>query len=65
LTRKLHPYLGSEELGGRVDIGVVGGDMDVPVDVIFGNSLDDSLGSFDVDILEGEVSNAVSQAVIS
>jgi len=32
--------------------------MDVPVDVIFGNGLNDSLGPFDVDILEGEVSNA-------
>ncbi len=29
--------------------------MDVSIDVILGGGLDDSLGSFDVDILEGEV----------
>jgi len=51
-------YLRSEELGGRVDIRVVGGDMDEPVDIVFGNGLGDPLGSLDVDILVREVPEA-------
>lgn len=38
--------------------------MDVPVNVVFGNGLGDSLGSLNVDIFVGEVPTGGSQSKI-
>lgn len=43
------------ELGGRVDIDAMGRHMDVTVDIVLGNSLNDTFRAFDVYILKREV----------
>ena len=48
-------YLRSVEFGGRVGVGVVGRDVDIPVDIVLGGGLNDPLGSLDMHVFEREV----------
>ena len=52
--------LGSEVLGGRVLVRVVRGDVDIPVDIVLGGGLHNSLDTVDVNISVGEVPAFVS-----
>jgi hypothetical protein len=47
--------LGGEVLGGRVPVGVVGGDVDESVYIVLGNGVGDALSTINVDVSEGEV----------
>jgi hypothetical protein len=45
----------TKEFGWGVFIGIVGGDVDESVHVVFGYCFGYSFGAFDVDVFEGEV----------
>jgi hypothetical protein len=52
--------LGSEELGGRVPAGIVGGNVNEAVDIVLGDSIRNALNTVHMDILVGEVPDIVS-----
>jgi len=58
----LSPSLGGKEAGLGVGVGVVGGHVDVAVDVVLGHGLDNPLCSLNVDILQAEVLGRVIPA---
>ena len=48
-------YLGAQETGGRVDVGVHGRHLDEAVDIVLLGKLGENTGSLDVNISEREV----------
>lgn len=54
-VRRSEQYLGSIKFGGRIGIGVVGRDVDIPVDIVLGRGLDNPLGTLDMHVFEREV----------
>lgn len=51
--------LGAVELGGRVDLGAVRGDVDIAVNVVLCHGLGDALGALDMDVGQVEVLGGV------
>lgn len=54
-------YFRAKKLRWRICISIVRGDMDESVNVVFSNSLGDSLSPFDMNVLKGEVSVEIIQ----
>jgi uncharacterized protein (DUF1810 family) len=53
-------YLSAEELGGRIFVCIVGGDMDKSVDIVFGDCFGDALCSLNMDVFESKIPEQLS-----
>lgn len=56
--------LGAVEFGWRVEESAVRRDMNIAINVVLGHGFGNALGSFNVDVLEGEVPNQCQKATL-